>query len=243
MEDLEWARILVKTSNEVLLSRLDIVVEEVCYSLSLWWEVTPKMRKVSTGSRSKGEYREEVRGDATAHATPHVGELESARLETLLLPADGIDGQVRGAGGDGTGKRAKAGFGARVSLDLDQEDGFFQSGPSAGRPDLKFKSPGFSPSAERHGVAIVRAGTREDPLSPKAQWGDKIITSPLKGLKLKGAVIDEAGPGIGPSYSKPIWWADVGVSPKFSGSNGLAGECLDQSQPESRKGNFERASL
>ena len=36
MEDLEWACILVKTRNEVLPSRLDIVVEEACYSLSLW---------------------------------------------------------------------------------------------------------------------------------------------------------------------------------------------------------------
>ena len=106
------------------------------------------MRKVSTGSRSKGEYREEVRGDAAALATPHVGELESARPKALLLPADRIDGQVRRAGGDGTGKRAKAGVEARVSLDLDQEDGLFQSGPSAGRPDLKFKSPWFSPFAD-----------------------------------------------------------------------------------------------
>ena len=66
MEDLEWARILVKTSNEVLLSRLDIVVEEACYSLSLWWEVRPEMRKVSTGSCSNGGSREEVKGDAAA---------------------------------------------------------------------------------------------------------------------------------------------------------------------------------
>ena len=89
MVDLEWACILVKAKNGVLPSRLDIVVEEVCYSLSLWWEVRPEMRKVSTGSRSKGEYREEVRGDAVARATPPVGELESARPEALLLPTDG----------------------------------------------------------------------------------------------------------------------------------------------------------
>lgn len=35
MEDLQWARILVKTKNEDLPSTLDIVVEEACYSLSL----------------------------------------------------------------------------------------------------------------------------------------------------------------------------------------------------------------
>ena len=92
MVDLEWARILVKKKNGGLPSRLDIVVEEVCYSLYLWWEVRPEMRKVSSGSRSKGNYREEVRGDAEACATPRVGEVESARTEALLLSADETDG-------------------------------------------------------------------------------------------------------------------------------------------------------
>ncbi|RVW89112.1 hypothetical protein CK203_040212 [Vitis vinifera] len=114
MEDLEWARILVKIRNEVLPSMLDIVVEEACYSLSLWLEVRPEMRKVSTGSRSNGGSKEEVRGDAAARATPRVEELESVRPEALLLPADGIDGQDSGAGGDGTGKRVQVGYGARA---------------------------------------------------------------------------------------------------------------------------------
>ena len=95
MEDLQWARILIKTKNEVLPSTLDIVVEEVCYSLSLWWEMRPEMRKVSTGSRSNGRSRREVRGDAAARATPRVEELENVRLEALLLPVDGIDGGWR----------------------------------------------------------------------------------------------------------------------------------------------------
>ena len=70
-------------------------------------------------------------------------------------------------------------------------------------------------------MAIVGAGLGDDPLSSKAQWGDKIVTSPLKGV-----VIDEAGPRIGPSYSKPNWWADDGASLEIFGSNGLLGECL-----------------
>ena len=117
MEDLEWACILVKTRNEVLQSRLDIVVEEACYSLFLWWEVRLEMRKVSTGSRSNEGSREEVRGDTAARATPHVEELESVRPEALLLPANEIDGQDSGAGGDGTSKRVQVGYGARASLD------------------------------------------------------------------------------------------------------------------------------
>ena len=97
------------------------------------------MRKVSTGSRSNGGSREEVKGDAAARATPRVEEMESVRPEALLLPADGIDGQDSGAGGDGTGKRVQVGYGARAFLD--QEAGLYLSGPSAGRLGLKLKSP------------------------------------------------------------------------------------------------------
>lgn len=39
IEELQWAQILVKTNSEVLPSALEIEVEEVCYSLSLWWEI------------------------------------------------------------------------------------------------------------------------------------------------------------------------------------------------------------
>ena len=214
MVDLEWARILVKKKNGGLPSRLDLVVEEVCYSLYLWWEVRPEMRKATSGSRSKGNYREEVKGDDAARATPRVREEESARPEALLPYADENDGQVRGAVGDGTGKRARAGSGARVPVDLNPVDGLLHSGPSTGRMP-----------------------------SPKAQRGDIIASSPLKGLKLKGVVIEEAGLGIGPSYSKPDGWFDVGESPDLSGSNGLAGEYLGPSQPESSKGKLERGSL
>ena len=214
MVDLEWARILVKKKNGGLPSRLDLVVEEVCYSLYFWWEVRPEMRKTTSGSRSKGNYREEVRGDDAARAAPRVGEEESARPKALLPYTDENDGQVRGVVGDGTGKRARVGSGARVPVDLDPVDGLLHSSPSAGRMP-----------------------------SPKAQRGDKIASSPLKGLKLKGVVIEEARLGIGSSYSKPDGWIDVGESLDLSGSNGLVGEYLGPSQPENRKGKIERGSL
>ncbi|RVW82367.1 hypothetical protein CK203_045120 [Vitis vinifera] len=60
---------------------------------------------------SKGNYREEVRGDAAARATPRVGEVESARPEALLLAADGTDGQVRGEDGMGLACGPEQGMG------------------------------------------------------------------------------------------------------------------------------------
>ena len=47
MEELKWARILVKTSGEDLPSSLEIGVREGNYSMSLWWEISPSLRKKS----------------------------------------------------------------------------------------------------------------------------------------------------------------------------------------------------
>ena len=51
MEELQWARILVKSNGEDLLSKLEIGVEEAVYSLSLWWEIKPSLKKASVDSR------------------------------------------------------------------------------------------------------------------------------------------------------------------------------------------------
>ena len=79
MEDLQWARILVKSKGEDLPYSLEIGVEEATYILTLWWEVLPSLRQESGMkrgllSRPSGE----VKGDAVTHAGPRVEELESA---------------------------------------------------------------------------------------------------------------------------------------------------------------------
>ncbi|RVW33156.1 hypothetical protein CK203_094838 [Vitis vinifera] len=65
MEDLQWARILVKSNGEDLPYSLEIGVEEATYILTLWWEVLPSLRQESGMkrgllSRPSGE----VKGDA-----------------------------------------------------------------------------------------------------------------------------------------------------------------------------------
>ena len=169
MKDFQWARILIKTKNEDLSSTLDIVVEEACYSLSLWWEIRPEMRKVLTGSRSNGRSKGEVKGDVAALATPRMEELENARLKALLLPADGIGGQDSGAGGDGAKKWVQVGSGARAPLD-DREVGLSSPGLSASLLGLKLKSPWNSPSVGQKlkGVANVGAGPGDGPSFSKA---------------------------------------------------------------------------
>ena len=85
LEELQWARILVKTNGEELPNVLEIGIEEVCYFLSLWWEIRPSLRKVLGDSRgTTGRPRGEVGGEAIARVGPRVvEEKEDARLEVL----------------------------------------------------------------------------------------------------------------------------------------------------------------
>ena len=45
MDELQWARILVRTNGEDLPSSLEIRVEKATYRLSLWWELLPSLRQ------------------------------------------------------------------------------------------------------------------------------------------------------------------------------------------------------
>ncbi|RVW80244.1 hypothetical protein CK203_044823 [Vitis vinifera] len=100
LEELQWARILVKLTGEEIPSMIEIRVEGVCYSLILWWEVRPVMRVLPVerrGENSGGE--EEVEGDASACAGKHVmEEVDNARIETHLQSVDGTRGQTGGSG-------------------------------------------------------------------------------------------------------------------------------------------------
>ena len=82
MENLRWARILVKPKGRELPSLLEIGVEGSSYYLPLWWEVSPLFRQNSEGNRgSSGRCSGGVRGDGGARANPRVEERVNARLE------------------------------------------------------------------------------------------------------------------------------------------------------------------
>ena len=100
LEELQWARILVKLSGEELPSMIEIGVEGVCYSLVLWWEVRPVMRVLPTERRGKNSGVEgEVEGDVSTRAGKHVMEVvDGARLESHLQSADGTREQTGGPG-------------------------------------------------------------------------------------------------------------------------------------------------
>ena len=59
LEELQWARILVKMDGEAKPSTMEIGVEEEAYAFVLWWELRPSIKKIRVDSRKSGE----VRGD------------------------------------------------------------------------------------------------------------------------------------------------------------------------------------
>ena len=65
MEELQWARILVRIKGEKIPNMVEIWVENMCYSLALWWETRPTLRALPTEERGKpfvtaGEVESEV---------------------------------------------------------------------------------------------------------------------------------------------------------------------------------------
>ncbi|KAL6347538.1 hypothetical protein AAG906_026062 [Vitis piasezkii] len=119
LQELQWARILIRTDGEDLPSVLEIAVEEKVYSLVLWWELKPALRKAQENRREATvRTRGEVRGDGVSRADTRVEkELESTRLEALLLSEERMGVQEGGLGRE-LAKRAQGGLGDRPTMDV-----------------------------------------------------------------------------------------------------------------------------
>ncbi|RVW43606.1 hypothetical protein CK203_097550 [Vitis vinifera] len=118
LEELQWARILVRSAGGDKPSTLEIGIEEEVFTLALWWESRPTVRKIRVDSRRWGEVRDDskARADSRVEMEP-VGE----RNEALVPSEEGTGRQVRKMGWEGT------------------EDWAHQSGPMGFRvfgPDL-----------------------------------------------------------------------------------------------------------
>ncbi|RVX15985.1 hypothetical protein CK203_005413 [Vitis vinifera] len=95
-EDLEWARIKVKLSEGVLPSSMEIGVEGEVYVVTLWWEISPEIRKKKGDGRDGcGRQRGEVRGEEEPRAGLRVGENLGAAPKEQRRSKDGTGEQVR----------------------------------------------------------------------------------------------------------------------------------------------------
>ena len=188
MENLRWARILVKTKRGELPSSLEIGIEGIFYNLPLWWEVLPSIRQKPEGHRGSTDHgRGEVRGDGGACASRQVEEWGSAGLEALPRTTGGMERQL-----DRTGRVSSVGriqFGSMIrpsvggAEDGSSLDGFMEINLGlrrAGGPSLQFLS--------------------EEVMSKKAGVGGVRPAGGTKGSKGKEKVLEEEfGPRFGPN--------------------------------------------
>ena len=97
MDELQWARILVKSRGEFRPSVLEIEVEEEVYAVSFWWECRPMLRR--NRREEVGRQSIKVRGDGASRTEQRVAEERvSVRLETLNLSDEGTGEQGVGSG-------------------------------------------------------------------------------------------------------------------------------------------------
>ncbi|RVX02954.1 hypothetical protein CK203_023309 [Vitis vinifera] len=95
-ENLEWARIKVKLSEGVLPSSMEIGVEGEVYVVTLWWEISPEIRKKKGDGRDGcGRQRGEVRGEEEPRAGLRVEENLGAAPKEQRRSEDGTGEQVR----------------------------------------------------------------------------------------------------------------------------------------------------
>ncbi|KAJ9700790.1 hypothetical protein PVL29_006215 [Vitis rotundifolia] len=168
MEELQWARILVKIKGKELPNAVEIWVEEECYTLTLWWEVRPLLKLVRIGKERKSSGSEgEVEGDGATRAGKHVrmGEGGSSP-DALLQPVDGTGAQSSGLERmmDRPRETSKVEYGLMRGV---------QGGGGPNKPDGPFLSS-FSP---------CEAGPSSfGPLSPEASKGPNVavLTGPAR---------------------------------------------------------------
>ena len=100
MEELQWARLLVKRNGESPPSLVEVWVDGFCYVVTLWWEIRPVIKFLATEKRGKAVVTvAKEGGDASARVGVRVlGAMEDSRLEDCLLTADGTQRQSSGSG-------------------------------------------------------------------------------------------------------------------------------------------------
>ena len=100
LEDLQWVRILVKLNGEKPPNVVEVWAKDVCYEITLWWEIKPALRMArERKSENKAVSKGEVGVEAIARAVERVrGKDGGPSLEVLLRTDDGTKGQYSGSG-------------------------------------------------------------------------------------------------------------------------------------------------
>ena len=139
MEDLRWARILVKTKRGVWPSSIEIEIDKTTFLLPMWWEVMPVFRKKKEDCRSAEGCEEGDDGDARAGRRVEKG--SSADFEVQSRSDDVTDGLQGGKGKVLSGGRIRFGSLIREPV-IGVDAGLYPSGPICSNVSLGIRSGG-----------------------------------------------------------------------------------------------------
>ncbi|RVW82363.1 hypothetical protein CK203_045126 [Vitis vinifera] len=178
MSEIQWARILVKTKGDFRPSMLEMEVEDEAYSVALWWEIRPVVRRLFSATENRR--KKEVRGDSHSRAEKRVGkELFGAGKEDLQLPDDGRAVQENGQGPAHGRMDGSAACGPNMGLYGLEKDG----GPNKidGLLGCKLKNkakvgdleagPSWAAELACHQLSEVGGPKREGPTAPLEKAG------------------------------------------------------------------------
>ncbi|KAJ9686979.1 hypothetical protein PVL29_015719 [Vitis rotundifolia] len=196
MEELQWARILVKIKGKELPNTVEIWVEEECYTLTLWWEVRSFLKSLLVGKKGKISGSEgEVEGEGATRAGKHVRLGEGVSSPDALLSGLGClvdrpretfrvqNGLLRGMQGLGGPSKPDVSDGPFLGLG---PDGPFPSSSSLREAGPSSCGPLFSEASKGPKVAVLTGPARQEvnlglpkaPLALEAHVGE---ASPLEG--------------------------------------------------------------
>ncbi|KAJ9675438.1 hypothetical protein PVL29_024383 [Vitis rotundifolia] len=175
--ELQWARILVKKRGDFLPSVLEMEIDEDVYTLSLWWELRPALKKNTVGcSEVSGRKRDEVKGEF---------ELADATCGPLTPPTEGTGDQGSGLGWE-KANRAQA---RERDLNITMGPGPHKSDPSMGPKEARRMDGPASSSSHLGSKSMqegdVDVGLEEGPLFKR--WAGQVdSTKQSEGLDRDG---------------------------------------------------------
>ena len=176
-EELEWAKVLIKSNGEDLPSTLEIGVEGEVYALSLWWGISSSLRKKQEDDRDGYERQKgKVRGDEDTRAGLRVGEMSGAWPKVQRRTDDAMGEQVGGEGRDEFENRAHLGQVTRHSSGS-MGDGPSLFGLGVGPVGLKWDNgPSMQGPSLSKGVEFVAIGPACEPSEGRASDGLELLS-------------------------------------------------------------------
>ena len=92
LEELQWARVLVRSDGKTFPDTLELGFEETTYSVTLWWERMPSIRTEEGRKQSRwNPSTREVEGDEASRAATRVEQLVGVETEAQSQSDDGTD--------------------------------------------------------------------------------------------------------------------------------------------------------